>query len=130
MIQSVMLFFFVHNRGEGRKAAPPPTTSNGPTFSIIIPTHNRSAILRKCLDALAVQTFSSNGFEVFVCDDGSTDDTEEIIKGYSSPYKLTYLRQNNQGPASARNRGIRKARGEYLLFLNDDAIVEPGTLSI
>ena len=121
---------FVSHTSDGSNSRAAPTTSNGPTFSIIIPTHNRSAILRKCLDALAVQTFSSNGFEVFVCDDGSTDDTEEIIKGYSSPYKLTYLRQNNQGPASARNRGIRKARGEYLLFLNDDAIVEPGTLSI
>ncbi len=100
------------------------------TFSVIIPTYNRSGILKKCLDALTAQTFPAKDFEVFVCDDGSTDDTEQVVREYAAPYSLHYLKQKNSGPAAARNKGIRAAQGQFLLILNDDAILEPSALRL
>ena len=99
-------------------------------FSVIIPTYNRSNIIKKCLDALSSQTFPTNQFEVIICDDGSTDDTEEVVEKYNSPFKLTYLKQYNRGPAAARNMGIKIAKCRYLLILNDDAILERDALSL
>ncbi|MGE5314730.1 MAG: FkbM family methyltransferase [Acidobacteriota bacterium] len=106
------------------------TSVQGCTISVIIPTYNRLGILKKCLDALTRQTISASSFEVFICDDGSTDGTEAAVKKMRMPYRLEYLRQENKGPAAARNLGIRKAAGELLLILNDDAILEPDALAI
>jgi FkbM family methyltransferase len=95
-----------------------------PVFSIIIPTHNRSDILLKNLDALAKQTYPFDRFEVIVCDDGSTDDTQSALSIYSAPYHLIILHQENMGAAAARNNAIKHAKGDYLLILNDDVIAE------
>lgn len=103
---------------------------NFPLISIIIPTYNRSNILQKCLNAIAKQTFPLNRIEVFICDDGSTDDTSAVVQAFESPFKLIYLHQHNRGPAAARNMGIRRAIGEYLLILNDDAILEPNAVEL
>jgi GT2 family glycosyltransferase len=86
--------------------------------------------LFKCLEAISNQTFSLDRIEVFVCDDGSGDDTATIVQGFEAPFRLIYLRQRNRGPAAARNMGIRQATGEYLLILNDDAILEPNALEL
>jgi glycosyltransferase involved in cell wall biosynthesis len=91
-------------------------------FSVIIPTYNRSDILLKCLEALRDQSFDNSKFEVFVCDDGSTDNTAEVVDNFKSNFKLTYLKQENSGPGAARNRGIERAAGKYLLIINDDTI--------
>ncbi len=99
-------------------------------FSVIIPTHNRAATLRECLEGLARQRFDLSRVEVLVCDDGSTDDTATKVAAYAAPYPLHYLRQENRGPAAARNRAIKQARGHYLLILNDDAILEPDALAL
>ncbi|MBV5349891.1 glycosyltransferase family 2 protein, partial [bacterium] len=96
-------------------------TSGGCMLSGIIPTFNRSAILVRCLQHLISQTLPPEHFEVIVCDDGSTDDTYEQVKAFRAPYSIVYLRQENSGPAAARNMGIRKAAGAFILFLNDDA---------
>ncbi|MGQ9688251.1 MAG: glycosyltransferase [Desulfobaccales bacterium] len=106
----------------------PGDKESGFIFSIIIPTYNRSAILQKCLQALARQDFPLNFCEVFVCDDGSTDDTRRVVEEFQAPFPLRYLYQQNRGPAAARNAAIRKATGQYLLFLNDDTILGPQTL--
>ena len=97
-------------------------------LSIIIPTYNRADILKMCLEALAVQTCPPDTFEVLVCDDGSTDDTAQMVQSLHPPYRLVYLRQENRGPAAARNMGILEAEGELLLILNDDAILEPDVI--
>ncbi|MBF0566489.1 MAG: glycosyltransferase [Nitrospirae bacterium] len=94
-------------------------------MSVIIPTYNRCTVLRKCLDALSVQSVPPGRFEVIVCDDGSTDDTAAMVKNYSSAMELRYLPQDNRGPASARNMGLHHAGGRWVLFLNDDAIGAP-----
>jgi glycosyltransferase involved in cell wall biosynthesis/ADP-heptose:LPS heptosyltransferase len=99
-------------------------------FSVIVPTYNRAATLQRCLEALGSQEFNLSRVEVFVCDDGSTDHTRRTVEGFKAPFPLTYLHQENSGPAAARNLGIRRARGQYLLLLNDDAILEPDALRL
>ncbi len=99
-------------------------------FSVVIPTFNRSQTLKKCLEALAIQNFPSDKFEVIVCDDGSTDNTANIVKSMNVSFSLNYFYQTNKGPAAARNMGIRQSKGKFLLILNDDAILESNALSI
>lgn len=98
-------------------------------FSVIIPTYTRIDILEKCLASLSKQDFPTDKFEVIISDDGSTDNTEMRVKNFKSNYKITYLKQANSGPATARNNAIRHASGKYLLILNDDAILEKDVLS-
>lgn len=96
------------------------------SLSIIIPTFNRKATLKKCLNALFNQSHPQSEYEVMVVDDGSTDGTEGVIKSRkkSAPGALKYLRQAHKGPAAARNLGIRNAEGEIVLFIGDDIIAD------
>lgn len=90
-----------------------------PRVSVIIPTYNRAGELRRCLDSLISQTIGD--FEVVVCDDGSTDNTAEVVTGYASLLDITYdYGSNFGGPARPRNRGVRLARGRYVAFLDSD----------
>jgi glycosyltransferase involved in cell wall biosynthesis len=88
--------------------------------SIIIPTFNSEKTLNNCLRALFNQTVSGDCYEVIVVDDGSTDNTREVV----TRYRGKYYYQKNQGPASARNRGVEIARGELVLFTDADCEVE------
>jgi GT2 family glycosyltransferase len=87
-----------------------------PLVSIIIPTYNRSRLLREAVESALAQTYPN--VEVIVVDDGSADDTAQVMAQYDS--RLCYIRQANRGVAAARNTGIRASRGEYLTFLDDD----------
>jgi glycosyltransferase involved in cell wall biosynthesis len=99
------------------------------TWSVIIPTYNRSAILAKCLAALEQQTIDEP-FEVIVVDDGSRDDTPGLLQGWRSRrFRFRHLRQPNKKPAAARNAGMESATGELLLFLGDDIIAAPDLLA-
>lgn len=101
-----------------------------PLFSVIIPTYNRSEILHECLSAVAHQQFAPGQIEVLVCDDGSPDDTPQVVESFFAPFRLKYLRKENGGPAGARNMGLREAVGKYVLFLNDDAILDYRSLAV
>lgn len=94
--------------------------------SVIIPTYNRCSLLQKVLAALLEQKLEPTVFEVIVIDDGSTDGTPQLVEFLigSTPVSLTYKRQENLGPGAARNRGIELARGEHILFLDDDVIAD------
>lgn len=94
-----------------------------PTISVIVPTYNRRAILKKALAALAMQTLAAERFEVIIIDDGSTDDTDAMIRALDVPYRLTYHRQDRRGPAAARNKGIRLSTGELIVFIDSDIVV-------
>lgn len=85
-------------------------------FSIIIPTFNRSALLKRALESIYKQTFSE--YEVIVIDDGSTDDTAKMLQADFPSVK--YLYQENDGVSSARNKGLKIAKGEWLAFLDSD----------
>ena len=84
--------------------------------SVIIPTYNRKALLSRALRSVLAQNDAA--FEIIIVDDGSTDGTREMIeKDFPSVH---YFYQANQGPAAARNRGIERARGEWIAFLDSD----------
>ena len=97
--------------------------------SIIIPTRNRKNMLRDVIKSLFNQTYPKDKYEIIVCDDGSTDGTEEIVKNMmkNAPCKLRYFKVQSKyrGPAFPRNVGIRAARGEIIGFTDDDCIVTP-----
>jgi len=91
-----------------------------PRISVIIPTYNRERLLPRALRSVINQ--STTPAEVIVVDDGSSDNTRQVIKEIAAwaDLELRYLRQSNRGPAAARNLGIRAASGEYLAFLDSD----------
>ncbi len=102
--------------------------SRKPALSIIIPTHNRSAILAKNLAALGRQTWPADTFEVLVVADSCRDDTADVITAYAaqSPYQLRLLAHDARSAAATRNVGTVHARGSVLLFLDDDIAAHPG----
>ncbi len=91
---------------------------NKPTCSIIVPCYNSSKYLPACLDSLLRQTYVD--FEVVIIDDGSTDDTDNVIKPYLNDSRMKYIKQQNAGPAKARNKGIKSAEGNFIAFLDSD----------
>lgn len=90
------------------------------TFSVIIPTYNRADLLIKCLDSLLDQTFKD--FEVIVCDDGSTDNTEHVVNEFRERLpQLKYLRiPNSGGCGRPRNVAMGEAVGEWVSFVDSD----------
>ena len=96
--------------------------------SIIIPSFNRSFFLRNfSIPSVIKQTFEN--WEIIVVDDGSTDDTEVICKEFADKdSRIRYIKEKNKGPSSARNLGIREAKGEFVLLLDSDDILMPNAL--
>jgi len=88
--------------------------------SVIIPTYERRDSLERALTALSRQTFPHDNYEVIVSVDGSTDSTMEMLKGFKAPFHLRAIWNPNAGRSAARNRGIDEARGDVLVFLDDD----------
>lgn len=84
--------------------------------SIIIPTYNRGHFLKKAIDSVLEQSYPH--YELIVVDDGSEDQTPELVAGYGDRFR--YIRQQNRGPAGARNRGVQAARYGLLAFLDSD----------
>jgi cellulose synthase/poly-beta-1,6-N-acetylglucosamine synthase-like glycosyltransferase len=96
------------------------------SLSIIIPTFNGASRVGKCLAALVPQTEGRDA-EILVVNDGSTDNTADVVAGYSD-FKVRLISQANAGPAAARNRGALEARGSILLFTDDDCVPMPDWL--
>jgi glycosyltransferase involved in cell wall biosynthesis len=84
--------------------------------SIIIPTYNRASYIQKALDSVFKQTYRD--FEVIVIDDGSSDNTKEVLQKYGNRIRYSY--QDNHGISHARNTGIRNSKGDYIAFLDSD----------
>lgn len=89
-----------------------------PYISVIIPTHNRVKVLRRAVDSVLGQSYSR--WELIVVDDGSTDDTSLYLNELASHPKVACLRHENAGVSSARNRGVERAQGEWIAFLDSD----------
>lgn len=88
------------------------------TVSVIIPVYNRAHLIGPVIEALLEQNYKP--LEIIIVDDGSMDNTREVVKSY--PVK--YIYQENRGPASARNRGFRKSKGDIIAFIDSDCIAK------
>lgn len=99
-------------------------------ITVIIPTYNRSSVLKRCLEAFFHQTIPSDTYEIIVSDDGSTDDTKKITEEASinAPFSIRYLWQPNKGANAARNNAVYASYGKILLFINDDTMPVPEML--
>ena len=95
--------------------------------SVVIPTLNRREFLKEAIDSVLDQTFQD--FKLIVVDDGSTDDTNGLVKDYKNT-KIKYICQDTEGPASARNMGIKISKGTYIAFLDSDDTWEKDKLEI
>jgi len=95
--------------------------------SVIIPTYNRAGYLGEAIQSVLDQTFSD--FELLVVDDGSTDNTREVVASFKD-VRVRYIQQENRGVAAARNAGIKASDGEYIAFLDSDDIWLPENLEI
>jgi len=92
-------------------------------LTVIVPTYNRSDLLGRSLRGLLDQTAAPGDYEIVVVDDGSTDDTPAVVAAVGAPEdRLRHFRQENKGPAAARNLGVRQARGQIVLFTGDDCL--------
>lgn len=98
---------------------------NVPIITVVIPTHNRAALLFEAVRSVLDQGFSDR--EIIVVDDGSTDETPAVAGAFGDA--IRYVRQENRGPGAARNHGIRLARGRYVAFLDSDDLFLPGKLA-
>lgn len=102
-----------------------------PVVSIVIPTFNRLADLRRTMDALFVQAVPARDFEIIVVDNSSSDGTREWVESLPGAGHLNvrYVRKTPEGPAAARNLGIEHARGEFVLFVDSDVVLNPGWIT-
>ncbi len=98
---------------------------NKPLVTVIIPTYNRGWIIQEAIDSVLDQDF--NDYELIVVDDGSEDNTLEILEAYGKAIKV--LQQGNRGVSAARNRGIEEATGRLIAFLDSDDLWLPKKLS-
>lgn len=98
--------------------------------SVVVPTYNRAHVLSTCLRALAGQTLEQELHEIIVVDDGSKDDTAKVCRAWADTLPhLRVHRQENRGPAAARNAGIRLAAGDLVVFTDDDCVPPPDWLA-
>lgn len=96
-------------------------------ISVVIPTYDHGALLLETLASVFAQTVEE--CEIIVVNDGSPDETAELLRPFVETGRVVYLEQQNGGPAAARNRGLEAARGEYVAFLDDDDLWPADKLS-
>jgi len=90
-------------------------------ISVVVPAHNAGQTIGECLKSLLTQSEPQEWYEIIVVDDGSTDDTRQLVQRYA----VTLLDQPHEGPAAARNRGVAASKGEVILFTDADCAPAP-----
>lgn len=100
-----------------------------PKFSVVMPTYNRAAFLERAVSSALTQTYTD--FELIVVDDGSTDNTLDVLDRLSDrDSRIKVIEQDNTGPAAARNAGIARAMGHIISYLDSDNTWYPDYLSV
>lgn len=94
-------------------------------ISVIIPLYNKESVIKKTIDSILAQSY--HDYEIIVVDDGSSDNSVEIVRGYKDSRVLLYSKKNG-GPSSARNYGVQKSNGQWVLFLDADDTLFPDAL--
>ncbi|MFA6018313.1 MAG: glycosyltransferase [Patescibacteria group bacterium] len=102
------------------------SASKMPHISIVIPTYQHARPLRACIDSALRQTYPN--IEIIVVDDGSTDNTQEVLRTFGK--KITVLHQENKGGNAARNRGLTISKGEYVIFVDADIVMRPDMIDL
>ncbi len=97
-----------------------------PLISVVIPTYQHARAIAACIDSVLAQTYPNT--EIIVVDDGSTDDTQNVLRTYAK--KATVIHQTNQGGNAARNRGLAVAKGEYVICADADVVMKPAMLDV
>ena len=103
------------------------SASDLPLVSVVMPTWNRAGIVGDSISTVVEQFYPH--WELFVCDDASTDHTEDVVKGFKDS-RIHYLKLPKVGAAAARNAGLKKARGHFIAYLDSDNYWHPGFLAI
>lgn len=93
-----------------------------PYISVVVPTYNRAHLIERSIRSILQQTFTD--YEVLVVDDGSEDNTEQVIKSINDQ-RITYYKKANGERAAARNYGTSKAKGVYVTFFDSDDLMYP-----
>jgi glycosyltransferase involved in cell wall biosynthesis len=101
---------------------------NYPLVSVIIPTFNRAGTIKRAIKSVINQTYKN--WELIIVDDGSTDDTKDLIKDYLKNKRIKYYFKKKEGTSSARNYGIKKAKGSFISLLDSDDEYKPKRLEI
>ena len=98
-------------------------------ISVVIPIYNAEKTIAKCIDSILCQTYQD--FEILLINDGSLDNSEEVcLKYVEKDKRVHYIKKENGGVSTARNRGIDEAKGEYISFIDSDDWIEPDTLQV
>lgn len=100
-----------------------------PAISVIISSQNRSALLGQTLQSIRAMPAISEPWELIVVDNDSTDDTAEVLAKYADTLPLTVIFEHQHGTSRAKNRALDAAKGELIVFTDDDVVVEPDWLS-
>jgi glycosyltransferase involved in cell wall biosynthesis len=98
-----------------------------PFFSIVIPSYNRANMIGKAIESVLAQTYAD--WELVIVDDGSKDNTKEVVAGYADK-RIRYIYQDNAERSAARNNGIANAAGQYICFLDSDDYYLPSRLQL
>src|SRR5437867_1216291 len=106
-----------HERSRGNRSGGPM-----PRISVIMPVYNGEAFIAEAIRSVIAQTYAC--WELIVVDDGSIDNTRQVVSGFTDQ-RIAYISQENQGLAAARNTGIQHSKGEYLAFLDHDDLWAP-----
>ncbi|HTB30404.1 MAG TPA: glycosyltransferase family 2 protein [Bacteroidia bacterium] len=105
------------------------TKPYSPLVSVVIPCYNGAQYLSEALDSILSQSYSN--WECIVADDGSMDNSKEVVQAYiKKDSRFKYVYQNNSGPCAARNLGIKVSKGEFLQFLDSDDLIEKDKLKV
>lgn len=108
-------------------AKPETGDDSAPAISVCIPTYNRAGYIKEAVLSALNQTYPP--FEIVIVDDGSTDDTEDVVKTIRSD-RIRYIKKEHSGGPQARNRAIAEAGGEFILWLDSDDVLLPNTLDL
>ena len=100
---------------------------NNPLVSVIVPVYNVEEYIEECLESIVNQTYQS--LEIIVVEDGSTDESRQRIQKYLNDDRILFIEQKNKGLSGARNTGMSRASGEYILFVDSDDYIDTNLLS-
>ena len=101
------------------------------TYSVIVPSYNRADEIAELLQSFLALDFDASRLELIIADDGSTDETRQVVERYQPKFHfpLHFYSQQNQGPGVARNMGMEKASGDFLIFIDSDCTISPQWLN-